>query len=94
VIGVKKLSNNVRLVKCRNPWGKDSWKGDWGSDSKLWTPKLIEEIGEKQSAHDGIIWLTHDEYKEHFKETHINYNTDHMHQSYFMKLDDDTPVTT
>ena len=47
VIGVKKLSNNVKLVKLRNPWGVDSWRGDWGHDSPLWTPKILEEVGEK-----------------------------------------------
>ena len=55
VIGVKKLSNGVRLVKCRNPWGEDSWEGDWGWKSKKWTPKLLQEAGAQKSKKDGII---------------------------------------
>ena len=34
----------VRLVKLRNPWGGDSWAGEWSPDSELWTDKLIQEV--------------------------------------------------
>lgn len=27
----------VTLIKLRNPWGKLEWKGEWSSDSPLWT---------------------------------------------------------
>lgn len=28
----------VKLLKIRNPWGKEEWQGDWSDGSKLWTP--------------------------------------------------------
>jgi len=42
VIGAKEITlakdlSKVRLVKVRNPWGKNEWKGDWSDRSKKWT---------------------------------------------------------
>lgn len=34
---VNKNGLNVELVKLRNPWGRDEWKGDWSDNSPLWT---------------------------------------------------------
>ena len=34
-----------RLIKVRNPWGDFEWKGDWGDDSELWTPRLEKLLG-------------------------------------------------
>ena len=40
ILGVKELSNGVRLLKLRNPWGKENYKGDWADDSDKWTDDL------------------------------------------------------
>jgi calpain-15 len=34
-----------RLIKLRNPHGRNEWKGDWSDGSKKWTPKLKEQLG-------------------------------------------------
>jgi len=44
LLGVQKLSDGVRLIKLRNPWGEDSWKGDYGWKSEKWTPELLKEV--------------------------------------------------
>ena len=59
VQGVKKLSNGARLVKLRNPWGDDSWKGDYGYNSKKWTPELAAEVTENvKDKNDGYVFMT------------------------------------
>ena len=30
-------SENVKLLKLRNPWGTGEWSGDWSDSSSLWT---------------------------------------------------------
>jgi hypothetical protein len=38
VLGTVKLSNGEKLVKMRNPWGVEKWKGAWSDHSYKWTP--------------------------------------------------------
>lgn len=45
VIGVKELSSGDRLVHLRNPWGSDSFNGDWSDKSDKWTAALRQEAG-------------------------------------------------
>lgn len=40
VVGVVELSTGDRLVKLRNPWGKEKYIGDWSDSSDKWTEKL------------------------------------------------------
>lgn len=37
VIGVHTLSDGTRLVKIRNPWGEEGYKGAWSDNSNKWT---------------------------------------------------------
>jgi calpain-15 len=39
---IKNVDQNTKLLKLRNPWGKEEWLGDWSDKSKLWTPALKE----------------------------------------------------
>lgn len=34
----------LRLLKLRNPWGHQEWKGDWSDKSSLWTPELRKQL--------------------------------------------------
>lgn len=45
ILGVKQLSNGVRLVKLRNPWGSERYTGPWSDNSDLWTDALRAEAG-------------------------------------------------
>ena len=40
------LSNGARIVKMRNPWGVDSWKGDYSYKSNKWTDSIMAEVGD------------------------------------------------
>lgn len=32
--------NMIRLWKCRNPWGKGEWKGDYRDTDDKWTDEM------------------------------------------------------
>jgi len=35
-----KLSNGVKLIKMRNPWGKETYTGPYCDTCSDWTPEL------------------------------------------------------
>jgi len=36
ILGIYEIDEKI-LVKLRNPWGKNPWKGDWSFNSNKWT---------------------------------------------------------
>ena len=40
LLGVVELSNGVRLVKLRNPWGNELYTGPWFDGDPQWTDTL------------------------------------------------------
>ena len=40
ILDCKKTSRGDELIKIRNPWGSNEWKGDWSDKSSKWTPDL------------------------------------------------------
>lgn len=63
----------------RNPWGSMEWKGDWSDNSKLWTPKIREQLKHVDSKDDGCFWMDIKDYVKEFSETSVNY----LHDDYF-----------
>ncbi len=49
----------------RNPWGKYEWNGDFGDKSKLWTPKLKEQVG-FVGGDDGVFCMKLEDFVEYF----------------------------
>ena len=72
VISTHKLSNGVRLLKLRNPWGSDSFKGRWSDNSGLWTDEFKKEVGFKQDLNDGFVFMQLEDYQKQFESTSIN----------------------
>ena len=89
VLGTKVLSNGVRLVKIRNPWGAESFKGDWSDTSDKWTEELKKEVKLNPTNKDGIFYMSIEDYAKQFETTQISYNTNGMHQASFVRLNDD-----
>ena len=56
VVGAFKLSNGVRLVKMMNPWGVDSYTGEWSDTSTKWNPTLRKEVGAVDNNNDGVFF--------------------------------------
>ena len=61
VIGIHTLSTGDKLVKVRNPWGKESFRGDWSDKSSKWTDALRAEVG-ATNKDDGIFFVSHTDY--------------------------------
>ena len=89
MLGVKQLSNGVRLVSIRNPWGREKWHGAWSKDSELWTAKFKKEADEK-SEDDGIFYMSVEDFHKWFESTTVSYDTAGWHTDSFLKLDDPT----
>ena len=50
--------NQHRLIKIRNPWINEVWKGEWSKNSPNWTNKLRSELNyfpEEQG--DSVFWI-------------------------------------
>ena len=56
----------------RNPWGHETYKGDWSDNSKLWTDALAKEVGLVKNKKDGIFYISIADYKKAFTETIVN----------------------
>ena len=93
VLGVNELSTGQRLVRLRNPWGRDSFTGEWSDKSPLWTDALRAEVGVGSDDQDGIIFMSLEDFAGvNFSQTSVNLNTEGMHHSYFLVIDDQSKV--
>lgn len=45
LLGAVELSNGVRLLKLRNPWGSEMYNGPYSDCDDSWTPELKAEAG-------------------------------------------------
>ena len=71
MLGAETLSNGQRLLRMRNPWGSETFKGpfaDWRVDaednvteSDSWTAALKEEL-EYVQANDGMWYIKIEDY--------------------------------
>ena len=83
------LKDGTKLVRARNPWGKDSYWGQYGSDSpQAKDPAVVAQIPDIQDDKDGYIYVPIDQFKVSFSEVKANYNGDKMKMDYYLKLDD------
>ena len=62
VLEAKELSNGVKLIKVRNPWGKEKYHGPWSDRSDKWTNALKDEVDLVVDNQDGIFWTDIDTY--------------------------------
>ena len=92
VLGPKLLSNGAKLIKIRNPWGAETYKGDYSDKSAKWTPALRAEAG-STIANDGEFFIPLASYMTSFYETHINLNVDKMSRAHYLILDDPSAET-
>lgn len=63
IIGVFTIKHpqlgEVILLKLRNPWGKNEWKGDWSIQSSKWTDDLKKSLKVRASdVEDGIFFIS------------------------------------
>ena len=61
---------NIYLIKLRNPWGEQEWKGKWGDNSSCWTKEYKNYFGFEKNK-DGIFWIDINDYIDNFNGTYI-----------------------
>ena len=63
VLKAIELKSGERLVKVRNPVGKETYTCAFGDESPLWTPeKRIEAGATPQAVNEGIFFMTVEDY--------------------------------
>lgn len=50
------LDGGPQILKLRNPWGKEEYKGPFSDESSTWTAAWKEQVG-LVSANDGIFHI-------------------------------------
>ena len=65
-----KDANNktIKLLKIRNPWGKEEYKGPYSDSSKLWTADLRTQAG-ASVKNEGVFFMPIADFKKSFTET-------------------------
>lgn len=71
ILGLLELPTGDKLIKLRNPWGDNEWKGAWGDNSPKWTEDLMKLVEHTQNTHDGVFWMDLKDYWDGFAETVI-----------------------
>ncbi|CAG2247761.1 CAPN15 [Mytilus edulis] len=73
LLDVYGMDTGDRLLKIRNPWGSESWNGDWSDNSSKWQkvkPDVKKELKPDGNTH-GIFWIEFREFRKHFGSVEI-----------------------
>ncbi|CAD8192249.1 unnamed protein product [Paramecium pentaurelia] len=72
VLKIKDVNANTKLIKLRNPWGKEEWKGDWSNQSQMWTPE--QKIQFKiTNNNDGVFYMSIKDFLKYFDDLSVCY---------------------
>lgn len=89
VLSAVQLSNGARLVKLRNPWGKELYSCAYSDNSQRWTPELRREAGATEKAEDdGVFFMKIEDYYRYGLVTVISYDTTSWSEDHFLMFDD------
>ena len=67
----------TKLVKIRNPWGSERYKGAWSDqDTKAWTADALKALGHTKNTRDGTFYMPIKNYKTLFYNTIVGYYQD------------------
>lgn len=87
VIKIKDDSGTeVKLVKVRNPWGTENYKGDYSDSSAKWTSEAMKTRAGMVKANDGEFFMPIDLYKKWMSDTTINFNMDKVTTAHHLTL--------
>jgi hypothetical protein len=93
VIDAIKLDDGTKLVKLRNPHARDSYRGQYGAESPLWTKDLATKFPDAIDPMNGFIYLPAGQVKVSFEDIGINHNADKMSKDYYLRLNDASKAT-
>ena len=61
---------NIYLIKLRNPWGKNKWRGNWSDTSPCWTQEYAQYFKYTKN-NDGTLWIDLKDFMYFFDNTYI-----------------------
>ncbi|XP_073412517.1 calpain-8-like isoform X2 [Dendrobates tinctorius] len=64
--------NEVSILKLRNPWGSDEWKGDWSDKSPIWDkvdPRRKAELTTDKD--EGEFWISKSDFLKEYSRVQI-----------------------
>ena len=67
---LKQNETEVKLLKIKNSWGTNEWKGDWSDNSGKWTENFRKVVG-LEIKQDGIFWMAYEDFIQFYTSTHI-----------------------
>ncbi|XP_052077598.1 calpain-15-like [Mytilus californianus] len=73
LLDVYDMDTGEKLLKIRNPWGSESWKGDWSDSSPKWQkvkPEVKQKLKPDGNKH-GIFWMEFKDFRKHFGDVDI-----------------------
>lgn len=79
-----------KLVKARNPWGKESYVGPWSDEDARWTKELLQEVNHSLNKEDGLFFMDLDTLFAEFEYVIANYNTEGWSYDYHLQVDDNS----
>ena len=59
-------AKGTRLVKIKNPHGREEWTGPWADGSSEWTAELLQLLGHK-FGDDGVFWIEYEDFLRKFQ---------------------------
>lgn len=68
LLDIKDITHNgddVTIIKMRNPWNSEKYKGPWRDNDPNWTPALKEKVGLVE-ANDGAFWMPYTTFLKYF----------------------------
>jgi len=75
-----------KIVKMRNPWSSEDYKGPWSDNDPNWTEAWKEQVN-LVTANDGIFWMEWDTFMSAFATTDVAlYFKDEDYQHKMFKL--------
>ena len=93
VISVTDAVPGVRLVKLRNPWGSERYKGPWCDDCEEWN-SVSQEVKDSlafTSANDGVFYMPLEDYHIYFEETNVTFDISDgdWHEDHYLFINDE-----
>merc|ERR1719469_1779627 len=86
------------MVKIRNPWGKNGWKGPWHNEGEEWTiyPFVKKQLrSETADADAGIFWMQWKDFTEFWTQIGVldmNYDIMSLHTPLYNEKELTGPV--
>lgn len=88
LIDAHTLSNGVKLLRIRNPWGNSEWTGEWcDADFAANKSQFASEVG-FVSKNDGDFFMTVDDFKIHFPQFGWTVGAEGLHHANFLHLEE------